>query len=114
MGTAGNGRRARPNSEHDGSSQRGQLMFERFFGLARNPFTMTPDPSALFLTVAHREALAGLSYAIMQRKGFVLLVGEAGTGKTTLLRRLLEVARQANAQTCVVLNPTLTPAEFLE
>lgn len=89
-------------------------MYETFFGLTRNPFTMTPDPSALFLTVAHREALAGLSYAIMERKGFVLLVGEAGTGKTTLLRRLLELAREANAQTCVISNPTLTPAEFLE
>ena len=98
------------NAGHEGA----QLMYEAFFGLTRSPFRMTPDPGALFLTMAHREALAGLSYAIMERKGFVLLVGEAGTGKTTLLRRLVEVARETNAQTCMVLNPTLTPAEFLE
>src|SRR5690349_8317725 len=89
-------------------------MYERHFNLHKSPFSMTPDPAALYLTQGHREALAGLSYAILQRKGFVVMVGEAGTGKTTLLRRLLEMTSPADAMTSVVLNPTLTPAEFLE
>src|SRR6266852_2095381 len=89
-------------------------MFERHFGLNKSPFAMTPDSGALFLTSSHREALAGLSYALLRRKGFVVLVGEAGTGKTTLLCRLLEIVPEINAQTCVIFNPTLTPAEFFE
>ncbi len=75
---------------------------------------MTPDPSTILLTEAHREALAGLSYALLRRKGFVVLVGEAGLGKTTLLRRLTEIVPESAAHTSVVFNPTLTPSEFLE
>lgn len=89
-------------------------MYERFFGLSANPFSMTPDPNLLFLTNSHREALAGLNYAILGRKGFVVLTGEAGTGKTTLLRKLLEMMPETEAQASVVLNPTLTASEFLE
>ena len=65
-------------------------MYETHFHLKSNPFGMTPDPSVLFWTAAHREALAGLTYAVMRRKGFMVLTGEAGTGKTTLLRKLLD------------------------
>lgn len=89
-------------------------MYNRSFGLRRNPFNMTPDPSFLFLTVQHREALVGLTYAIMQRKGFIVLTGEAGTGKTTLLARVLQFIPASQVQSSVILNPTLTPAEFLE
>jgi general secretion pathway protein A len=89
-------------------------MYDRFFGLSKSPFSMTPDPELLLLTEAHREALAGLTYAVTGCKGFVVLEGEAGTGKTTLLRRLLQVLPETDAQTSVVLNPVLTPAEFLE
>jgi general secretion pathway protein A len=89
-------------------------MYERFFGLSRQPFSMTPDPDLLLLTESHQEALAGLNYAILARKGFVVLTGEAGTGKTTLLRKLLEMMPASEAQTSVVLNPTLTASEFLE
>jgi general secretion pathway protein A len=89
-------------------------MYYSFFGLSRSPFSMTPDPKALFLTDSHREALAGLSYAIVQRKGFVVLEGQAGTGKTTLLRRLLQMLPQTEALTSMVVNPVLTAAEFLE
>jgi general secretion pathway protein A len=89
-------------------------MYDRFFGLGKSPFSMTPNPDALLLTDAHREALAGLGYAIVQRKGFVVLEGEAGTGKTTLLRKLLQMLPDTQAQTSVVLNPVLSAAEFLE
>ena len=89
-------------------------MYHHFFGLKKDAFGMTPDPSFLFLTAAHREALAGLTYSILSRKGFVVLTGDAGTGKTTLLTRILQSIPAARARFSVVLNPTLTPAEFLE
>ena len=89
-------------------------MYRQYFGLTKDPFTMTPDPSVLFLTSAHREALAGLSYAILSRKGFVVLTGDAGTGKTTILMRLLQSIPSSRARFSVILNSTLTPAEFLE
>lgn len=75
---------------------------------------MTPDPAFLFLTSAHREALAGLSYAILGGKGFVVLTGDAGTGKTTLLAKMLRSIPASRATFSVILNPTLSPDEFLE
>src|SRR4051794_27023288 len=89
-------------------------MYEDFFNLQRNPFRMTPDPAFLFLTPGYREALAGLTYAILDRKGFVVLIGDAGTGKTTLLKQFLEAIPSDWLQAGVILNPTLSPAEFLE
>src|SRR5579872_3045130 len=89
-------------------------MYYQFFGLQKEPFGMTPDPAFLFLSAAHREALAGLTYAILSRKGFVVLTGDAGTGKTTLLTRVVQSVPESRACFSVVLNPTLTPAEFLE
>jgi general secretion pathway protein A len=89
-------------------------MYQQFFGLERPPFSMTPDPGLLFLTAQHREALAGLSYAILGRKGFVVLTGDAGTGKTTLLARVLQYLPSQRIRSSVILNSTLSPAEFLE
>jgi general secretion pathway protein A len=89
-------------------------MYHQFFGLTKDPFSLTPDPAFLFLTAAHREALAGVTYAILNRKGFVVLTGDAGTGKTTLLSRIFQSIPATRARFSVVLNPTLTPAEFLE
>jgi general secretion pathway protein A len=89
-------------------------MYKQFFDLVKEPFAMTPDPSFLFLTEAHREALAGLTYAVFSRKGFVVLTGEAGTGKTTLLTRILQSAPPAQTALSVILNPTLSAGEFLE
>ena len=89
-------------------------MYKTHFELAKNPFSMTPDPALLFMTASHREALAGLAYAIVARKGFIALVGDAGTGKTTLVARILGHLPTDRVQSSVILNPTLTSSEFLE
>jgi general secretion pathway protein A len=89
-------------------------MYESHFGLKKNPFLTTPDPDLHLLTTRHREALAALSYAIVVRKGLAVLCGEAGTGKTTLVRKLMQVSTGVRAHTSVIFNPLLTPAEFLE
>jgi general secretion pathway protein A len=89
-------------------------MYESHFGLQRRPFGMTPDPSFLFQTPTHREALATLTYGILQEKGFIVLTGDAGTGKTTLLSRLLRRIPSEKAVFSLVLNPTLSADEFLE
>ena len=89
-------------------------MYTAFFGLAKKPFNMTPDPAFLYLTDQHREALAGLTYAILDRKGFLALSGMAGSGKTTLLSWVLQKLPVSQIQSSVILNPSLTPEEFLE
>src|ERR1051325_1587932 len=65
-------------------------MYRGFFGLEKRPFDLTADPNLLFLSSQHREALAGLSYAVLARKGFVVLASHAGMGKTTLLTTLFQ------------------------
>jgi len=89
-------------------------MYTAFFGLQKLPFNLTPDPAFLFLSQKHREALAGLNYAILARKGFVVLTGDAGTGKTTLLSTVIGQLPAGKVLSSIVLNPTLNPAEFLE
>jgi general secretion pathway protein A len=89
-------------------------VYAQYFGLRKNPFSMTPDPAFLFLTEQHREALVGLTYAITQRQGYVTLTGEVGTGKTTLLARVLQFLPPSKLQFSLIMNPTLTPSEFLE
>jgi type II secretory pathway predicted ATPase ExeA len=87
-------------------------MYERFFGLNARPFDLNPDPRYLVATDIHREALSNLEYGIASRKGITLLVGEAGTGKTTLIRAAIE--KQSARTHCVHLqNPALTRGEFL-
>ena len=89
-------------------------MYKEFFRLQKLPFNLTPDPAFLFLPPKHREALAGLTYSIMERKGFIVLSGDAGTGKTTLLSSVLNILPAGRILSSVILNPTLTPSEFLE
>ena len=69
-------------------------MYKAFFNLTRNPFELTPDPAFLFSTKRHNEALAALYYGVRQHKGFVVVTGEVGTGKTLLLRCLLRLLRE--------------------
>lgn len=89
-------------------------MYESHFRLEKNPFAMTPDPGFLFQTPTHREALAGLLYAVLEKKGFVVLTGEAGTGKTTLLSRMLRTIPADKVVFSLVLNPSLDVNDFLE
>lgn len=89
-------------------------MYERFFGLRESPFKVNPDPRYLFLTGQTQEALAGLTYGIQNRKGFILLTGEVGTGKTTLLNRLLDWLRGQRVATAFVFNSKFTESQLLE
>lgn len=89
-------------------------MYLRHYGLRELPFELTPNSKYLFLTPKHREALSNLQYGLFSAKPITLLIGEAGTGKTTLLRAALESER-CRQITCVYLNnPALTRAEFIE
>ena len=88
-------------------------MYRTFFGFETRPFDLTPNPKFLVLTEAHQEALSVLDYGIASRKGITLLLGEAGTGKTTLIRAA--AARQPAHVHCVHLhNPALTRDELIE
>jgi general secretion pathway protein A len=90
-------------------------MYKSFFNLKRNPFEITPDPSFLFATRRHNEALAALYYGVRRRKGFVVLTGEVGTGKTLLLRCLLQLLKESNdVKYAYVFNGRLSPLEFLQ
>src|SRR6202000_2608751 len=87
-------------------------MYKKFFNLKENPFNVNPDPRYLFLTRNTQEALACLTYGIETRKGFILLTGEVGTGKTTLLNKLMEWLNQERVSTAFVFNPRLSVTQF--
>jgi general secretion pathway protein A len=87
-------------------------MYTSFFGLSEKPFAITPDPRYLYLSERHAEALAHLLYGINESGGFIQLTGEVGTGKTTVVRTLLSRVPH-HADVAVILNPRVTPAEFL-
>jgi general secretion pathway protein A len=90
-------------------------MYKAFYKLERNPFEITPDPSFLFPTRRHNEALAALYYGVRRHKGFVVLTGEVGTGKTLLLRCLLQSLKQSDdVKYAYVFNGRLSPLEFLQ
>jgi general secretion pathway protein A len=89
-------------------------MYTDFFKLNRSPFEITPDPSFLFSTRRHKEALAALYYGVRQRKGFVVLSGEAGTGKTLLIRCLLQLCKGTDIASAYVFNSRLSALEFLQ
>jgi general secretion pathway protein A len=90
-------------------------MYKAFYNLARNPFDISPDPAFLFATPRHNEALAALYHAVRGHKGFVVLTGEVGTGKTLLLRCVLELFREStDIAYAYVFNGRLSPCEFLE
>jgi general secretion pathway protein A len=86
-------------------------MYREYYGFNRRPFEMTPDPTFLYLGEAHREGLATLVYGVQSGKGFVLLTGEVGTGKTTLLHALLSQLDSSTAS-AFIFNPRLEPLDF--
>jgi general secretion pathway protein A len=88
-------------------------MYLKFFGLTDKPFELTPDPRFLFLTPGHREALAQLIYGIQEQKGFILMTGEVGTGKTTLLRTAMQ-RMEGQADFAFVTNSTLPFDQLLQ
>ncbi|MCC7199788.1 MAG: AAA family ATPase [Gammaproteobacteria bacterium] len=87
-------------------------MYTSFFGLTEKPFAITPDPRYLYLSERHAEALAHLAYGIKESGGFIQLTGEVGTGKTTVLRSLLQQL-PPNCDVALILNPRITAPEFL-
>ena len=89
-------------------------MYKSFFNLKRNPFEITPDPSFLFPTRRHNEALAALYYGVRRHKGFVVMTGEVGTGKTLLVRCLLQLLNRKDVAYAYVFNSRLSPVEFLQ
>jgi len=88
-------------------------MYQEFYGLKQKPFSLTPDPQFLFLSDGHRTAIESLLYGIQQRDGFMVVVGDIGTGKTTICRSLLE-RLDKDVKTAVIFNSFLTGDELLE
>jgi general secretion pathway protein A len=88
-------------------------MYQRFYGLRELPFELTPNPKFLYLTPRHREALSNLQYALESAKSLTVLMGEAGTGKTTLLRAALESEHGQRVRWVYLNNPVLTPEDFI-
>lgn len=90
-------------------------MYKAFFGLTRNPFDLTPDPACFVSTKRHNEALAALYYGIRWHKGFVVVTGEVGTGKTLLLRCLLRLLKDSrDISYAYLFNSRLSATEFLQ
>jgi len=90
------------------------IMYEQFYGFREMPFNITPDPKFLFLSPSHMEALQHLRYGIDQKKGFIVLTGEVGCGKTTVCRRLLEEMENKEIETALILNPRLSETQLLQ
>jgi len=89
-------------------------MYEAFYGLRERPFELTPNPRFLLMTPRHREALTTLEYGLTARTGIALLLGEAGTGKTTIVHAALQSQRVAQSRAVYLNNPALTRTEFVE
>ena len=89
-------------------------MYKRFFGLKENPFNVNPDPRFLYLTKQIEETLTGLMYGIHTRKGFITLTGEVGTGKTTLINRLLDWLHHRNTRTAFLFNSRMNTNQLFD
>jgi general secretion pathway protein A len=89
-------------------------MYETFYGLRERPFDLVPNPRFMYLAPRHREALSNLRFGLTTPRGLTLLLGEAGTGKTTLVQTALANLPQGGVRYVLVSNPTLTRAEFYE
>src|SRR5262245_52195661 len=88
-------------------------MYNEFYGFKEAPFNITPDPKFLFLSDKHREAFDHLLFGIRERKGFIQITGEVGSGKTTICRALLEQLGP-EYKTALILNPCMTEIQLLK
>jgi len=88
-------------------------MYNEFFGLKEKPFNLTPSPRFIYMSEGHREAMALLTYGVTERKGFILLTGEVGTGKTTLVHNLISNL-DSSVEHVYLVNPLLTTEEFMD
>ena len=89
-------------------------MYKQFYSLKEEPFNVTPDPSFLFMSPGHREALASIIYGVRKRKGFIVITGEVGVGKTTILRSYLEMASKEDLRFIYIFNPKMSFLELLK
>lgn len=89
-------------------------MYKAYFGLTENPFNLSPDPEFLYRSPQHEEALANLIYGVRSRKGFIVLTGEVGTGKTTMLECLRDYLDSQRVEFAFIFNSRLTPEQFFE
>ena len=89
-------------------------MYKAFYGFSRNPFEITPDPAFFYGTTRHNEALASLYHGIERRRGFIVVTGEVGTGKTLLARCLFRTLKWHKVAFAYIFNPLLSPLEFLQ
>ncbi len=89
-------------------------MYKEFYGLKEMPFNITPDPRFLFLSPGHQEAIQHLRYGIAEKKGFIVLTGEVGCGKTTLCRYLLNEIEGKPIETALILNPRVSETQLLQ
>src|SRR5436305_152940 len=89
-------------------------IYNAYFGFAENPFEISPDPEFLYRSPQHEEALANLIYGVRGRKGFIVLTGEVGTGKTTLLECLRDYLESQRVEFAFIFNSRLTPDQFFE
>ena len=88
-------------------------MYHQFYGLSRAPFSVTPDPGLLYLSAQHREALAMIAHSVASRKGFTVLTGEVGLGKTTVVRAYFEEANSAGLKLINIFTPVMTGPELM-
>jgi len=89
-------------------------MYENFFALTKAPFSLVPDPDCIHLTPQHADAISGMAFGVLERKGYLVMTAEAGLGKTTALRGLSRLLAESKVESSVIFAPTLTPSEFLE
>jgi len=89
-------------------------MYNAFFGFEEAPFSLSPDPTFLYRSAQHEEALANLIYGVQSRKGFIVLTGEVGTGKTTMLECLRDFLETQYVEFAFIFNSRITPDQFFE